>query len=399
MLVENNIKASLLETLKNMVMTKYIYYNVICDTFETEIKELRLHLKNDDLSFYKRVYTLFSKFGDPHLAYRLSPLLITDFFPVGVFFLDKKCYISSNVSDDSPEIKPGLEVIEINNIKVSDIIQNALINNKYTSLTAVYNYIIYTEIIISNKSLKLTILDGNKRIIGREYEKKHIKMNMINTIKNNSSLNSNFIYYAERKKIGEYGYIKIPNFISLKSVDSIMECFSDLKDCTKLIIDLRMNMGGKIKVAEALASLFIKKPTLLFYEQNRTIDNNYAELSIPEARYIYPKLPDKLNIQGIIVLQNEYTSSCAEYIFLNALKKNYDCITYGKKTAGFSNEATKTTFIDNSQLEVTTKKYIDQDGNEFNRHGYAPDVELTENFMNYCNPEKDTWISAILENR
>lgn len=60
----------------------------------------------------------------------------------------------------------------------------------------------------------------------------------------------------------------------------------------------------------------------------------------------------------LVVLVDRTTASSAEYIFLQALKKRFNCLTIGDDTAGMSGQARQFGLCNNIVLQVTTKKYL-----------------------------------------
>ncbi|MFK7891228.1 MAG: S41 family peptidase [Granulosicoccus sp.] len=127
------------------------------------------------------------------------------------------------------------------------------------------------------------------------------------------------------------GYLNFYSFINSASVD-LREAFSTLAawDIDELILDLRFNSGGRISVANELASHILgdgntdKVFTTLAY--NDQYSSNNVSLSFLE-------MSNKLDLYRVFVLQSPGTCSASELV-INGLRPFMEVITIGASSCG-----------------------------------------------------------------
>ena len=95
---------------------------------------------------------------------------------------------------------------------------------------------------------------------------------------------------------------------------------------------------------------------------------------------------------SIIILTNENTASAAE-IFVGALKENGVAKVVGERTFGKGVMQEIAPLPDGGALKLTIEEFKTPNGNEINKKGIEPDIEIEEN--NYT--ETDEQLQKAIE--
>jgi len=163
------------------------------------------------------------------------------------------------------------------------------------------------------------------------------------------------------------GYIKISSF-GAKTSEEFGNVLTELKksgpDC--FIIDLRNNGGGYMNVAFDIAGYFIGDNVVLKTQTKTGQSVNYNATKQKETI-------DK----PVIYLINRYSASASE-ILAAAVKDYKKAFFIGEKTYGKGVAQSIFTLPDNSYLKLTTLRFVSPFGNQINKAGITPDMEIKD---------------------
>ena len=198
-----------------------------------------------------------------------------------------------------------------------------------------------------NSSVKLKIKRGSY------YLTKTIKREEIEIKSVESRINKNNI-----------GYIRIKSFIGSNTATDFVKALKKTSNTDGLIIDLRGNTGGLLSNAVVVANLFI---------------NNGKIVSIVSRNGSKHDISAKSNLPVItkptVVLVDE-TSASASEILSGALKDNHKAILVGSKTYGKGLIQQIVPLENGTGLNITIAKYLTPNGNDINKKGIEPDVNI-----------------------
>ncbi|MDD5221083.1 MAG: S41 family peptidase [Candidatus Pacebacteria bacterium] len=137
-------------------------------------------------------------------------------------------------------------------------------------------------------------------------------------------------------------------------------------EAKKIILDLRNNPGGLLDKAQEVAGWFLDKGALVLIEEYS--DGLQKEYKAKGNSYFkdYP----------IIILVNRGTASGAEILAASLKENNTKVQLIGEKTFGKGLVQEALELEGNSFLKVTTAKWLTPNGNEINKIGITPDIEI-----------------------
>ena len=167
------------------------------------------------------------------------------------------------------------------------------------------------------------------------------------------------------------GYIRISSFMNESTTEDFKNEIEELRNqgMKGLIVDLRENPGGLLSEAVGVASQFIPKDKIITY----TVDK-------------YGNRNESLSVGGIaegmplVVLVNEDSASASEVV--TGALRDYDAATIVGNTTFGKGIVQQTLRFNNGigGLKVTISKYYTPNGENINKIGIKPDVEIsTEN--------------------
>ncbi len=160
------------------------------------------------------------------------------------------------------------------------------------------------------------------------------------------------------------GYIRISEFTGV-TYDQYMAAFVDLidKGMEKMVVDLRNNPGGLLdSVCEVLNEILPEG--LIVYTEDK-YGNREEERSSGERTLDIP----------LVVLVNESSASASE-IFAGAVQDYGIGAIVGTTTYGKGVVQTIRKLSDGSAVKLTTSNYYTPNGNNINKVGITPDVEV-----------------------
>ncbi len=161
----------------------------------------------------------------------------------------------------------------------------------------------------------------------------------------------------------DIAYIKLNTFENLKSAREFEKALRDARTAHGLIIDLRGNGGGLLQSAIDIGSMFIESGIIV-----QTIDREGRREQIPSTGRVLWEKP-------IVVLINEASASASE-ILAGALRDNNVATLVGSKTFGKASVQNVRQLNDGSALLITIAKYLTPGGEDINKKGIKPDIEV-----------------------
>lgn len=170
---------------------------------------------------------------------------------------------------------------------------------------------------------------------------------------------------VKHKMIGDdIGYVRLTQFQE-RTGDDLEDALKDLEkqNIKSLILDLRNNPGGLLKVAVQVSEIFLKEGKLIVSVKGRDGEKEEYLSSSGKAREGYP----------IVVLVNEGSASASE-IVAGALQDWGRGIVLGTQTFGKGSVQTVFTLSDGSGMRLTTAKYYTPKGISIQNTGITPDI-------------------------
>ncbi len=161
------------------------------------------------------------------------------------------------------------------------------------------------------------------------------------------------------------GYLAITNFQDNTAKD-LIKAIKKLKDLSmeSLILDLRFNPGGLLKVAIDVADQFLEKGTIV------------STKGKDESQNIVYKATKKGSLvkQSIVIIVNNGSASASE-IVAGAIKDNKRGILLGTTTFGKGSVQSLLPVEDGrSALKLTTARYYTPSGASIHEKGIEPDI-------------------------
>lgn len=163
---------------------------------------------------------------------------------------------------------------------------------------------------------------------------------------------------------GDIGYVRLTQFQE-RTGDDLENALKDLekRNIKSLILDLRNNPGGLLKVAVQISEVFLKEGKLVVSVKGRDGEKEEYLSSSNKVREEYP----------IVVLVNEGSASASE-IVAGALQDWGRGIVLGTQTFGKGSVQTVFTLSDGSGMRLTTAKYYTPKGISIQNTGITPDI-------------------------
>jgi hypothetical protein len=161
-------------------------------------------------------------------------------------------------------------------------------------------------------------------------------------------------------------YMLLTNFTP-ESLDFFRNSIDEISGYPNLVLDLRNNGGGDIKVIFEIADHFLPRGDILVTEYRRHSSTD-----------ITAKSEKVLEFENIVILQNNYTASASEQL-IAALTYNLDeTTTVGTPTYGKSVGQTRIGLLNGFYMKATTLEWKIPDGTGIDGVGITPDIRYDD---------------------
>ena len=227
---------------------------------------------------------------------------------------ENRSAVINYVYKDSPAylggIRRGYKIVAVNDVNISALIS-----------LEVFDYAFGASERDVTRKFKLQRYDGS-----------YFDVNISKTLVTMNTVLHKSIITQDQKKIG---YLVFNSFIQ-PALDELNSAFSYFKEnnVTDMILDLRYNSGGRVNIANELATL-IGGEHVYGKEMQRFIHNDKYSSSDSSEKYGSFK-ENALNIAKLYVITTSDTCSASELV-INALRASntgIEVITIGDKTCG-----------------------------------------------------------------
>lgn len=198
-----------------------------------------------------------------------------------------------------------------------------------------------------NSIVNITIMRDKDKFL-KKVMRKEIK---IKTVK--SSMDKNI------------GYIQISSFLGASTPHDFIDAVERTKDAEGLILDLRGNTGGLLPNAVFIANMFISDGNLVSIVGR---DNYRFDIEAENIDFHLDK--------PMIVLVDGSSASASE-ILSGALKDYKKAKLLGTRTFGKGMVQKIVPLPNETGLNLTIAKYLTPNGDDINKKGITPDIEVT----------------------
>jgi len=200
----------------------------------------------------------------------------------------------------------------------------------------------------------------------------------INPIRKKVIIEPGFYQAIENDTIG---YISLSDFYDHTNdmINAALESF-DSKGIKDIIIDLRNNPGGSLKVLVEMCNHFIPAGPVIHLDYKNPFNNYTFYSENPEVKY------------NLAVLVNGNSASASE-AFAAAVKDTRVGIIVGENTFGKGTMQNVVDFKVIGGVKITEAEFLSPNRNKINEIGVAPDVEVEDKVVEYhhSNFEKITY--------
>lgn len=422
------------------------------------------------LQFYFKLQPIIAEIREGHLSLRIPSKRITKkeiktlkgkkgmFSRFEYYVKDDRLFIIEN-KDSIQNIKPGTEILTIDQVPVSDYIKRyrKLISSDGFNTTfqpyflkdVFFNYYVAEKGYEDHATIE-TVYNGEKKIYQltreskSETDLKHDKENKKRTqekkvndyIAFNNSYNRNFKFLDKDSTIA---YIKVKSFSSDYSSRFYKETFKKIKDAKSLylIIDVRNNYGGSLEEINNLYSYLSPEPYTLIkptqvISKNSPLKINYFRKSNPfqfilktltyptfffaqtfstykkDGKFYYKNRSDKQSkpkedvFKGKVFVLINGGSFSASSIITSKLKNDKRVVLVGEETGG-ANDGTVAGFysyqtLPNSKIDLPIGVLLVQPNITFTntKKGVLPDITVVETMQDIIN-KKDPEMNWVMK--
>ena len=356
----------------------------------------------DYYDFYKILSSYISHFNDGHTRILVSSKIV-DTPPVFTTLVEDKVVINNVAKDLEKDIPIGSEVIKVNGIDVDDYIRDSV----FVYISASTERFKWNKSVLellrgrTNSAVTVTIksYNGKERDVKliRNYEQIKKEIQLVNP-----DLPINVRFIGKKKNIS---YIKLSSFLygNKNVIDStFLSNIKNIRNSKGLIIDLRENRGGSDASWNMIADYLLKEKeyTVPVKAYSRKYIPAYIEFGkyIPElndftkgtameeikySNYIN-KVADSLKLeQPLIILTGKYCGSSTEN-FIMLMKYVKKALIIGETTAACCSSPKFYSINDFLGFQISSVKYVLLDGTQPNDVGITPDINIREEYKDYC---------------
>lgn len=385
--IESRENFTWVEAIWKIVKDNYVRFDESQVNWDVSLQNIRTEFKqNPYTNVFDMIDVLLYGLKDPHTKLLRSNAYNRYILPLSICALTNGFYITA-FSGEFSNVVVGSKLLAVDGVSLTDLCTNMFQKVGYISNASIKSEVINQ--IIFKPTLQTTSLTLEKDTIIHDIEVRYVDvvqyierckrkhMTSLNTCKQQELIKDSDILYFQ-------AYSFMEKDICKRFIAEVGSCGS--KDY--LIIDIRYNSGGLIDVAKEFTSMFIEHEVFLGFE--KSISDKVPLVLNPNSRLVD-------QFKKIIILCNEMTSSSAEYVFIRALKNHSEkIVVVGEKTAGMAHVATVYTLKNDFKLQVTTKKYLDTEGETIEEEGINPDV-LIENGYEWISKGVDLQLQKAIE--
>ncbi len=168
---------------------------------------------------------------------------------------------------------------------------------------------------------------------------------------------------VRHKSFNQAEYIQITRFVK-DSADLLRRILKSIAGKNRtVVIDLRQNQGGLLRVAGKAADLFLSPGVPMYHLRTRKTVRDVISETQP------------LLSNPVIIIQDRVTASAAE-VFAAALTENGRAVSAGEKSFGKGVAQRFFPLSDGSALRLTFAEILTPKNTRYNRKGLIPDVQL-----------------------
>jgi carboxyl-terminal processing protease len=169
------------------------------------------------------------------------------------------------------------------------------------------------------------------------------------------------------KTTGATHFVQISRFAK-NTEEELRHALDTINADGTIVVDLRRNQGGSLRIAWECADLFLEKGTVLFKLRSRD-----------ETKEIVADQPQRIG-NRVILIQDGSTASAAE-AFIAALTRNGRALSVGRKSFGKGLAQRFLPLPDGSALLLTYAEIITPDNVGYNNQGLEPELRLPEELV------------------
>ncbi|PJJ76465.1 peptidase S41-like protein [Thermoflavifilum aggregans] len=293
--------------------------------------------------------------------------------PLQVRCIEGKAIITALMDNIQPSItiKPGDEIVAIDDVPVQDYIKNKIapfinFSTPQDSIARIYSRELLSG--AANSKIKLTIKDG-RGILNDQLLDRTIDLRETSPV--------TFTWMAD-----SIAYVSINSFGSSKIPEQFDSLFAILSASRGLIIDIRNNRGGNSDNGyEILGRL-----TDTAFATNQTIFRKYnpaqrswgnAAFEMERNQFWWKPYKNGTYKKPVVLLTSSFTYSAAED-FTAAFKCMKRGVIIGQKTGGSTGNPLGYSLPGGGVGFVCSKRDLMPDGTEFVGIGISPDIEVME---------------------
>lgn len=315
------------------------FENISIQDSLTEVEVYNLITTSNEV--IKDGHTLFY----PNKKWKKNNNLSGLFIPFQPFWDGARLFVSKNYSS-SDELQIGVEIVSINGVKSSELIQgmlkkmmndgNNLNYSTWVINTFFYEYFSYFYGSSNEYMIKLNIEGVEKDILVKGLT----KIKLFENIKNNKTgIDKGINLEIDKERnigiltIKDWHTDVLKKYYKQKFISEIKKVISNIESesIQDLIIDVRDNQGGRLKYSKYLLSYLLAEPFTLVEQYYKKKNGTIVECNGPQKGIHRPMLN---NFKGNVYVLINGGSFSNTGIFSSVLRKHQRAIFIGEETGG-----------------------------------------------------------------
>lgn len=358
----------------------------------------RVRQTKSTLEYYKILMELCARLKDGHTNVYVPDKLMSEVYsrpPIRTALIEDKVIVTKVASQTltNEGIKPGLEVVAIDNIPVKKYAEEYVAPYQCTSTRQDLEVRSYIYALLSgskDKDIELTLADDKGLTFSKSVHRKAYK----------DAASIAPPSFAYRVLQGNIGYVELNSFEDPGVTAQFDSAFADISKTEALILDLRQNGGGmgniglkilsyltdrKFKASRSKTRQYI--PTFRAWEMGGSWFSMDSEERNPNGNNLYTK--------PVVVLTSARTFSAAEdfCVAFDFMKRG---IIIGEPTGGSTGQPLLLGLPGGGTLRICTKRDTYPDGKEFVGVGIQPNIIVHQTVSDFRNGT-DTVLNRALD--